>query len=123
MVKHTELKPPAELVDAIKSSEDASTAPASAVIPSGPGGFSGSTPRVIRNALEHEEPQRPSLMADAHGSAGGERAVAGREERREERKELDMEHTAGHGFKGQRYDRDHVVAADQASIMSHARKQ
>ena len=39
----------------------------------------------MRNALEHEEPQRPSEMAVQEGEGGAEglRAVVGREERKQ----------------------------------------
>lgn len=47
----------------------------------------GNTPRTVRSALEHEEPQRPSEMAvqEAEGGAEGLRTVVGREEREEVR--------------------------------------
>ena len=75
-MRHTELKPPAEVVEAIMASEDGSTAPPSADISSGPGGFSGNTPRTIRNALEHEEPQRPSELAAKEEAEGGVEGLA-----------------------------------------------
>jgi hypothetical protein len=73
----------------------------------------GSTPRAVRVALEHEEPQRPSELRaqeGAGGGGGGGTSVAG-----PFRAQVDAEHVArGQGPKAAaRYDRDHVKAGDQ----------
>ncbi|GBF99699.1 hypothetical protein Rsub_12411 [Raphidocelis subcapitata] len=135
MVKKTELKPPAEIVEAIRASEDGSTAPDSADISSGPGGFSGDTPRAIRNALVHEEPQRPSEIdaQQAEGGAEGRGAASGAAQFRQA--SACGLNPNPHGWQlkqGKKYDRDHVTAGQQgrgaeavhskASIM-HGNKQ
>jgi hypothetical protein len=56
-----------------------------------PAARAGNTPRSIRNALEHEEPQRPSEIAAREGGGDGgavatpstSGAMLGREERKQ----------------------------------------
>ena len=57
MVKTKELKPPAELVEAIQNSEDGSTAPPEAGATAGIGAT-----RAIGNKLTHETQQKPSEL-------------------------------------------------------------
>lgn len=59
MVKTKELKPPAELVEAIQASEDGSTAPPESEPLQGMGAT-----RAIGNKLLHEEAQKPSDLPD-----------------------------------------------------------
>lgn len=73
-VKTKELKPPAEIIDAIQNSEDGSTAPSEAETLGGVGAT-----REIGNKLLHEEQQKPSDLPDemrmgndhGAGTAGG----------------------------------------------------
>ncbi|WIA15286.1 hypothetical protein OEZ85_001957 [Tetradesmus obliquus] len=59
MVKTKELKPPADIVEAIQNSEDGSTAPPEAEVLRGVGAT-----RDIGNKLTHEEPQKPSELPE-----------------------------------------------------------
>lgn len=66
MVKTKELKPPAELVDAIQASDDA-TAPPTA--DNSGDAFTGDTPRTVRAHLMHEDQQKLTAVgAGAHGA-------------------------------------------------------
>jgi hypothetical protein len=98
MVKTKELKPPADLVEAIQNSEDGSTAPPEAEATGGIGAT-----RAIGNKLTHETQQKPSeLQGDELREKGSapdqyEKQELLREQQKEQLKEA-------------KYDRNHPGA-------------
>eukprot|EP00882_Tetradesmus_deserticola_P000335 GHRQ01000370.1.p1 GENE.GHRQ01000370.1~~GHRQ01000370.1.p1 ORF type:complete len:123 (+),score=59.44 GHRQ01000370.1:423-791(+) len=122
MVKTQELKPPADVVEAIQNSEDGSTAPPNAEALHGVGAT-----RDIGNKLMHEEPQKPSKLPDELKPTHPGRAMTSEE------KKFAYESMQAQQQMEQKYDRNHpgvgkAGKGDQATgsrinMMGDARKE